>query len=993
MKKGNLLCVAKFQSGEERVSHNALSLGANYNVSMVRVCMGGEITGKESVTVRYAQNGITSDLIVFEGKIEQVAEVIEVTVDTPVAASHIYTTLVAGSGYIAQVEVYEQQTTTYELQEREVIVADQGNIAFQKPVHASSGKQLAKYVTDGSKKTVWQGEYYPAYVDIDLEENFYLDKVEVYTPEEGVSEYSVYTSMNGRDFARVTTPSQMGGREARIIRVYIEYNSASATPTLQLVRAIGTESGTEIQRRPKIAVQDFKDSEYGVAVTAQDTYDEVFGIVERRIGEEYKSWFALELAENPISGHTYDYFELTNAFGKIHVKGNSGVTLATGINHYLKYYCNVSISQVGDQVTMPKQMEVLKKPVFKETKARVRYSYNYCTLSYSMPFWSEREWRQELDWLALNGVNVVLDATAQEEVWRRFLERLGYQHEDIKDYIAGPAYYAWAYMANLSGFGGPVHDSWFEERTKLARGNQLIMRKLGMQPVLQGYSGMVPSDIKNYDKYADVIEQGTWCSFKRPDMLKTTSHTFSKYAKMFYQSQKEVYGEASHYYATDPFHEGGNTGGMSARSIAKRVLTSMLESDPEAVWVIQSWQKNPTSELLAGLEEVTDGKEHAMVLDLYAEKTPHYHEGSSTNEAYGYKKEFNETPWVFCMLNNFGGRLGLHGHLDRLAEGIPQAFRVGKHIAGVGMTPEASMNNPVLYDFLFETIWQDSAEQPLPVNELESWLNAYATRRYGRQSDAAQKAWQILKETVYKAEFNQLGQGAPESVVNARPALQIRAASTWGNAVIGYEGSRLEEAALLLLKDYELLKNSAGYIYDVVTILQQVLSNRAWEYHEKMAAAFREREAETFAKYAKLFLAVIDDMEIVTGSNIYYLLGRWVEQAKALAEKTDDFTKRLYEFNAKALVTTWGSYNQSEIGKLHDYSNRQWAGLIGDFYRTRWERWIDERVRELNNQSYEESIDWFAWEWSWVRQDTVYTTTSTEPDLYALGKRLLKNSQ
>ena len=87
---------------------------------------------------------------------------------------------------------------------------------------------------------------------------------------------------------------------------------------------------------------------------------------------------------------------------------------------------------------------------------------------------------------------MVLDATAQEEVWRRFLGKLGYEHEDIKDYIAGPAYYAWAYMANLSGFGGPVHDSWFEERTELARENQLIMRKLGMQPVLQGYSGMVP---------------------------------------------------------------------------------------------------------------------------------------------------------------------------------------------------------------------------------------------------------------------------------------------------------------------------------------------------------------------------------------------------------------------------------------------------------------------------------------------------------------------
>ena len=126
---------------------------------------------------------------------------------------------------------------------------------------------------------------------------------------------------------------------------------------------------------------------------------------------------------------------------------------------------------------MPENKPVVTEKVFKETKAEVRYSYNYCTLSYSMAFWGEQEWRDELDWLALNGVNVVLDATAQEEVWRRFLGELGYSHEDIKDFIAGPAYYAWAYMANLSGFGGPVHDSWFEERTELARKNQAYYEK------------------------------------------------------------------------------------------------------------------------------------------------------------------------------------------------------------------------------------------------------------------------------------------------------------------------------------------------------------------------------------------------------------------------------------------------------------------------------------------------------------------------------------
>ncbi len=71
----------------------------------------------------------------------------------------------------------------------------------------------------------------------------------------------------------------------------------------------------------------------------------------------------------------------------------------------------------------------------------------------------------------------------------------------------------------------------------------------------------------------------------------------------------------------------------------------------------------------------------------------------------------------------------------------------------------------------------------------------------------------FLKETVYKASLNGLGQGAPESVVNARPNLTIGAASTWGNAVISYEKGDLEEAAALLLADYDKQKDSAGYQY------------------------------------------------------------------------------------------------------------------------------------------------------------------------------------
>lgn len=926
----------------------AVNLDTNYSIAKIKVTLDAD--GQEQsvdVKVEYAQNRVTSDLILFADVSGKTGDFLELVSGIPVSASDIYVTLSKSEIVVGEVELF---------------IVDEADIA----------------------------EYYPLYKDVDLKKNYYLDTITVFTPAEGYSQYTLYTSINDRDFdevARKTSKDScpesgevyyLNGKEARIIRVYIEYNSESPEAVLDKIEFTGKESGTPIENTPKIDIQDFKDSIYNVELTDDDIYEEVYGIIERNIGIQYRSWFDLEL----VNDKEYDYFEINDKDKKICVTGNNGISLATGVNYYLKYFCNVNISQVGNQTKMPSSIIAVGKTVHKETKARLRYVYNYCTHSYSMAFWGEKEWRKEIDWLALNGVNLVLDITAQEEVWRRFLSDIGYAHSEIKKFITGPAFYAWAYMGNHTGFGGPVHDSWFEERTELARKNQLIMRKLGMQPILQGYSGMVPVDICDYDKNADVIPQGIWNTVRRPDMLRTTSDCFKKYAHKFYKAQKEVYGNVTDYFAIDPFHEGGITLDMSPREISREILSAMLRENPNSVWIIQSWEGNPTSELLSGLEDVKNGKKHALILDLYAEKRPNYLKGKPDAKSYGYDVEFNHTPWLYCMLNNFGGRLGLHGHLDNLVREIPKVLNKCTSFAGIGITPEASENNPVLYEFFFESVWCDDASSDIIETDIAAWLKKYTLRRYGRESENVNKAWNILKDTVYKSELNMLGQGAPECVVNARPSLYIKAASTWGNAVISYDKALLKEAKELLVKDYDALKESEGYLYDVIAVIQQVLSNDAQDLHEKMVLAFKEGNIEEFEAYSEDFLKLIDKMDKVTGSSEYYLLGRWVKQAKELAKNADDLSKRLYEFNAKVLITTLGGYVKSEIGGIHDYSNRQWSGLIGDFYKKRWQMWINARRTELKGETFE-NIDWYAWEWEWARKTDQYDALPIPIDISA----------
>lgn len=858
---------------------------------------------------------------------------------------------------------------------------DNSDLAYKKPVRASDNQKSAFYVTDGTRK-MWRKTQYPAYVQIDLEKNAHINRVNVKTPAKGYTQYSIYTSVDGVNFTflcRKTSNDScpIDGEnwtcdvKARFVRVFIEYNSETWEARISGVSVYGEFIDEPVKEIKPVIVPDFKDTEYNSKISDEEITEEVYSLVSRTAGDKYRDWFAFSLAPSE-SGR--DYFTLSDSDGRVHIEGNNGGSLAVGLNHYYKYFCNVHISQVGCQMKMPETVVPVGKTVHMESAVPVRYSYNYCALSYTMAFWGEKEWRRELDWLALNGVNAVLDITAQEEVWRRFLTKLGYSHAEIKDFIAGPAYYAWAYMANISGFGGPVHDSWFASRTELARKNHRIMRRYGMKPVLQGYGGMVPADINEKDSSAKVIRQGLWNAFRRPDMLRTDSDTYVKYAKLFYESQDEVFGNVTKFYATDPFHEGGKSGNLKPETVGKIVMREMLRHDENSVWVIQSWGENPSNGLING---IASEKEHALILDLYAENRPHW-------EKFRDMSEFSDTPWAWCMLNNFGGRMGLHGHMQSVVNEIPRALHKAKFMRGIGITPEATFNNPVLFDLIFETIWSETPDDVKPI-DIDVWLKNYTRRRYGAESESAYKAMCVYRDTVYSDELNKNGEGAPESVINARPALEIKSASSWGTAKIGYDKVKFEEGIKLLLADYDKLKNSDGYLFDLADGLKQMLSNTAQEYHLKMVEAYKNKDLTAFHTWSRRFVDLAEFTENVLGTREEFLLGNWISKAERLADNTDDFTKMLYELNARAQITTWGAVRQANDGGLRDYSNKQWAGLTKDLYLRRWQQWIIISKLRLKGEKRKD-IDFFALEWDWARKRNKYPTEPNGLDLKSLAE-------
>ena len=166
---------------------------------------------------------------------------------------------------------------------------------------------------------------------------------------------------------------------------------------------------------------------------------------------------------NPLK----DYFEISSEDGKVLITGNSDLSLATGLNWYLKYVAGIHLSWNNLSQKLPEILPLPQEKIRKETSMQNRYYLNYCTYSYSMAFWDWERWEKEIDWMAMHGINMPLSITGMEVVWYNLLKRLGYTTEEVNEFISGPAFMAWWQMNNLEGWGGPNPDSWYQQQEAL----------------------------------------------------------------------------------------------------------------------------------------------------------------------------------------------------------------------------------------------------------------------------------------------------------------------------------------------------------------------------------------------------------------------------------------------------------------------------------------------------------------------------------------------
>ncbi len=651
-----------------------------------------------------------------------------------------------------------------------------------------------------------------------------------------------------------------------------------------------------------------------------------------------------------------DVFTISGRPGAIVIAGSSDVALLTGFNWYLQRVAHGQLSTNGDQLNLPAKLPAPAAPIHVQSPYRFRYAFNENVDGYSTPYWRFARWKHEIDLLAASGVNTILIERGADMVLYQTFRDFGYTDQQIREWITLPAHQNWQLMGNMCCFAGPISMSLLEERAKSAQRILAYMRSLGITPVLPGYYGIAPTNFQQKYPGVHVIPQGRWPGkqgFMRPDWLDPRDPLFAKIAADFYRRQRELFGDSS-IYSMEVFQEGGTAGDVPVGAASVAIQRSLEESHPGAFWMMLAWGGNPKPALIDAVD-----RSRLMIVD----------EALNTNLHHDPETEYKGAPYLYSAIWDFGGRNTLGAHLQTYAARVPTfGMAPGSHMEGIAFYNEGLDTDPAAFAFFMEMAWHTK-----PV-DVQRWLSAYAKSRYGVYDPHADRAWQILARTAYHMPADK--EAAQSSLFNTRPGLAVNAA--WGGTEVGYDLAEFERALPELLAVAPNLRASQTYQYDLVNITRQVLDNRGYGLLPQIQAAYIAKDEPRFAVLTKQWLHLMSEENSLLETNRWFLLGPWLEGPKRWAGNSAE--EEALEYDAHSILTTWGG--RSESADLHDYANKDWAGLVGTLYSQRWRLYFESLDRALKTNNEPEPIDWFAVEDRWNREPDHFALTSNG-DAYA----------
>jgi alpha-N-acetylglucosaminidase len=664
----------------------------------------------------------------------------------------------------------------------------------------------------------------------------------------------------------------------------------------------------------------------------------------------------------------HERYRISGAHGRIKVEGTTPSALLFGVNWYLKYVARVDISTNGTRLGPVRPWTLPASAIDGETRYAYRYALNENVDGYTAPYWNWARWEHEIDILALSGINAIIVERGMDSVLYETFRDVGYSDAETRAWITQPGHQNWQLMGNLCCFAGPISAQLLRKRAASAQQIIARLRELGITAELPGFYGIVPADFQRKFPRAHVLAQGEWAGFVRPGWLDPRDPMFARLAEAFYRHQHELFGDSS-VYDMEVFQEGGDSGDVPVPQAAREVQNSLAAAHPDALWMMLAWQGNPRQDLLNGVD-----RRRLLIIDIDHNRVPRDDR----------MKDFRGAPFLFGGIWEFGGRTTLGANVRNITERLQHLGSSNANMAGTALFSEGLDTNPFAFELFTEMAWRNA---PL---DTAAWAAAYARRRYGAADPHAVAAWKLLLHTAYgirvnEVEFNSERDAAQESLFNAQPSLTVNRASHWSPEAMRYDAQEFKRVLPEMLRAAAALRGTETYQYDLVDIARQTLANESRLLLPQIKAAFDAKQQPQYRALTQRWLRLMDLQDELLASNRFFLVGTWLKFVAPWASSSEEAARLNYD--ARSILTTWGDRKASEAADLHDYGNKDWAGLTRDYYRIRWQTFFAGLDAELSGGTPGKPVDWFALGDAWNHESRCYPSRP-RGDTYDIAARI-----
>ncbi|WP_343615743.1 alpha-N-acetylglucosaminidase [Flavobacterium sp.] len=653
-----------------------------------------------------------------------------------------------------------------------------------------------------------------------------------------------------------------------------------------------------------------------------------------------------------------DWFEVETDNNHVKIKASNNTALCYAAYTFLKDIGAVLISWEGNRIELPKTWPKYSKKA--NTPFEYREYLNACTFGYTTPWWDWKRWEQEIDWMALHGINLPTAMEGQEAVWQALWKEYGLSNVELESHFAGPAYLPWQRMGNINSLEGPLPQEWFIKKEELQKKILERMKALDMHPVVPAFSGYVPKAFAEKHPEAKITELKSWSGggFASTFLLDSKDPLFKKIGKRFIEIYTQKYGK-SNFYLADSFNEieppvSEHNKYEELSNYGSAIYETINEAAPGAVWVMQGWLFGDNKEFWtkeatsAFLSKVPNDR---LMIQDYA---------NDRYKVWENQEAFYGKQWTYGYVHNYGGSNPVYGDLkfykDELT-GLLKNPHKG-NVVGYGAMPEGLNNNSIVYEYIYDLPWT-KGEQPL-----NDWMVTYLNARYGETSKSALQAWQLLLESVYNVKYWETrwwNDWAGAYLFFKRPTLKITEFK--GNPG---DKEKLKEALAVLTKEAKKYNKKNLIQYDLIDVSRHYYS---LSIDEDLIECVKAYQQKNIAKGDQLFKKIEKQalhIDAIMSGQPLNSLDQWVKSASDYGSSPE--VSSLYVKNAKTLITLWGGE-----GHLNDYASRSWKGMYKGFYWPRWKMFLEAlKKASINNTSFDENRERESiknWEINWTESN------------------------